>query len=114
VQPDCTTVGGISEAKRVADMASAWGIECVPHIGCSSGTGVGLAAALHLVLACENTRLLEFDAYGGLGWDGLLTTPIEVTDGVVNAVDAPGLGIELVPEVLERYSGQPSPVATGA
>lgn len=104
LQPDCTSVGGISEAKRVADLASTWNIQCVPHIACSSGTGVALAAGLHMILACENTPLIEVDAYGGPGWDGLLTEPLVVKDGYVEAFDTPGLGVELTPEAYSRFA----------
>ncbi|GIJ30317.1 D-galactarolactone cycloisomerase [Micromonospora qiuiae] len=104
LQPDCTTVGGISEAKRVADMASGWNIECVPHIGCSSGTGIGLAAGLHLILACTNSPLVEYDAYGGPGWDGLLQEPITAVGGVVNAPTGPGLGVALAPDARDRFA----------
>lgn len=103
LQPDCTSVGGISEAKRVADMASAWNLTCVPHIASSSGTGIALAAGLHLILACENAPLIEFDPYGGPGWDGLLVRPLEVRDGWVEATEAPGLGVELSPDAFERF-----------
>jgi L-alanine-DL-glutamate epimerase-like enolase superfamily enzyme len=104
LQPDCTSVGGISEAKRVADMASAWNIRCVPHIACSSGTGIALAAGLHLILASENAPLIEFDAYGGPGWDGLLVQPLLVKDGYVEALEAPGLGVELADDCYQRFA----------
>ncbi|MGK5169165.1 mandelate racemase/muconate lactonizing enzyme family protein [Geodermatophilus sp. CPCC 205761] len=104
LQPDCTSVGGISEAKRIADMASAWNIECVPHIACSSGTGISLAAGLHLILACTNAPLIEFDAYGGPGWDGMLVEPLTVKDGHVSADERPGLGVELADDAFERFS----------
>jgi D-galactarolactone cycloisomerase len=104
LQPDCTSVGGISEAKRVADLASAWNIECVPHIACSSGTGISLAAGLHLVLACHNAPLVEVDAYGGPGWEGLLVAPPSVRDGYIEATEAPGLGVELAPGALEKFA----------
>jgi D-galactarolactone cycloisomerase len=107
LQPDCTSVGGISEAKRVADMASAWNIRCVPHIACSSGTGVALAAGLHMILACENAPLIEFDAYGGPGWDGLLVQPLTVKDGHVEAFETPGLGIELAEDAYARFAVAP-------
>lgn len=103
VQPDCTSVGGISEAKRVADLASAWNLTCVPHIACSSGTGIALAAGLHLVLACANAPLVEFDPYGGPGWDGLLAEPLRVRDGHLSPLDAPGLGVQLSPDAEERF-----------
>ena len=111
LQPDCVSVGGISEAKRVADMASAWNIECVPHIACSSGTGIGLAAGLHLILACANAPLIEFDAYKGLGWEGFLTRPLEVVDGHVIPLDLPGIGIELTDDALERFALDPATLA---
>lgn len=104
VQPDCTSVGGISEAKRVADLASTWNLTCVPHIACSSGTGIALAAGLHLILACENAPLIEVDAYGGPGWDGLLQNPLEVRDGYVTASDAPGIGVDLSPDAYQRFA----------
>lgn len=104
LQPDCVSVGGISEAKRVADMASAWNISCVPHIACSSGTGIGLAAGLQLTLACQNAPLVEFDPYGGPGWDGLLVNPLQQVDGYVEAPEAPGLGVELAEDAFERFA----------
>lgn len=107
LQPDCTSVGGISEAKRVADLASAWNIQCVPHIACSSGTGIALAAGLQLVLACGNAPLVEFDAYGGPGWDGLLSDPLMVVDGYLSAPQKPGLGVELRSGALERFAIKP-------
>ena len=72
-----------------------------PHIASSSGTGIALAAGLHLILACQNAPLIEFDSYGGPGWDGLLVEPLEVRDGWVDALDAPGLGVELTPDAFE-------------
>lgn len=103
LQPDCVSVGGISEAKRVADMASSRNITCVPHIASSSGTGIGLAAGLQLILACANAPLIEFDAYGGPGWEGMLEEPIQLKEGYVSAPNKPGLGVELASDALERY-----------
>ncbi|MGI9658687.1 MAG: mandelate racemase/muconate lactonizing enzyme family protein [Gaiellaceae bacterium] len=112
VQPDCTSVGGISEAKRVADLASAWNLSCVPHIACSSGTSIGLAAGLHLILATVNTPLIEFDPYGGPGWEGLLVEPINQVDGYVEPLAGPGLGLELADDAFDRFAveGRLTPV----
>lgn len=104
LQPDATSVGGISEAKRVADLASTWNIECVPHIACSSGTGIALAAGLHVILACGNAPLVEVDAYGGPGWDGLLREPLVVSDGYLEALERPGLGVELSEDALQEFA----------
>ena len=104
IQPDATTVGGISEVKRVADMGSAWNLIFAPHIACSSGTGISLACGLHAALASANASVLEFDAYGGPAWDGMLQEPIRVKDGCLYAPTAPGLGIDLAPDALERFA----------
>ena len=88
----------------MADLASTWNLTCVPHIACSSGTGIALAAGLHLILACENAPLIEVDAYGGPGWDGLLQNPLEVRDGYVTASDAPGIGVDLSPDAYQRFA----------
>jgi L-alanine-DL-glutamate epimerase-like enolase superfamily enzyme len=104
IQPDATTVGGISEVKRVADMGSAWNLIFAPHVACSSGTGISLACGLHATLAHANANLLEFDAYGGPAWDGMLLDPVQVKDGYLYAPTVPGLGIDLAPDALERFA----------
>jgi L-alanine-DL-glutamate epimerase-like enolase superfamily enzyme len=114
VQPDCTSVGGISEAKRVADLASAWNLTCVPHIACSSGIGIGLAAGLHLILACDNAPLVEYDPYGGPAWEGMLVEPLRPRDGHLAPLDAPGLGVELAEDAYERFAIQPPDTAAVA
>ena len=103
LQPDSTGVGGISEAKRIADMTSAWNLTCIPHIACSSGTGINLAAGLNVILACDSP-LIEYDAYGGIGWEGFLVCPPVLKDGWVMAPTEPGLGVELAPDARKRFA----------
>lgn len=104
IQPDAASVGGISELKRIGDMASSWNLKLVPHIGCSSGTGIGLAAALNVILSCDNAPLIEVDAYGGLGWEGFLTNPLNVKDGQLISNNQPGIGVTLAPSGREQFS----------
>ncbi len=103
IQPDAASVGGISELKRIGDMASSWNLKLVPHIGCSSGTGIGLAAALNVILSCDNAPLIEVDAYGGLGWEGFLTNPLNVKDGQLISNNQPGIGVTLAPAGREQF-----------
>ena len=46
LQPDTCAAGGLSECKKIADMANAFGVRMIPHVW---GTGIGLAAALQLL-----------------------------------------------------------------
>jgi D-galactarolactone cycloisomerase len=103
IQPDAASVGGISELKRIGDMASSWNLKLVPHIGCSSGTGIGLAAALNVILSCDNAPLIEVDAYGGLGWEGFLTNPLNVMNGQLSSNNQPGIGVTLAPSGRELF-----------
>ena len=114
VQPDAASVGGISELKRIGDMASSWNLKLVPHIGCSSGTGIGLAAGLNVILSCDNAPLIEVDAYGGLGWEGFLENPLIVQDGHLKSNGEPGIGVTLADRARESYALSTSKVmATG-
>jgi D-galactarolactone cycloisomerase len=104
IQPDAAAVGGITECKRVADMADASRITCIPHVACSSGIGIGMSANLHTILASPNAPMLEFDAYGGAAWEGLLQEPLKVVGGYVEAIDRPGLGVDFNPGAVGRFA----------
>ena len=102
VQPDITKVGGISEARRIAWTAQDNGIRLIPH---GWNTAVGLAADLQLASALPDTDLVEYlvdspyideIAVGGWSLD---------EDGMLAISDAPGLGLELDMDAVERYTG---------
>jgi D-galactarolactone cycloisomerase len=113
VQPDICAVGGLSEAKKVADMAAAFGVRCVPHVW---GTGVGLATALQLLAVLPHNPprhtprepLLEFDRSEHPFRQAVLTTPIEHAGGVVRVPEGPGLGIAIDRTALERFASKPA------
>jgi D-galactarolactone cycloisomerase len=108
VQPDVCACGGLSEAKKIADMATAFGVRLVPHVW---GTGIGLAAALqlHAVLPPSPPRhdptepVLEFDRSEHPFRQAVLRTPIEHVDGTVAIPDGPGLGIEIDTDAIARW-----------
>jgi L-alanine-DL-glutamate epimerase-like enolase superfamily enzyme len=102
VQPDATKVGGLSESRRIGWMARENGVRLVPH---GWNTAVGLAADLQLASALPDTDLVEYlvgspfiDEIAAGGWkldnEGFLPIPA-----------GPGLGIEIDPDALARYSG---------
>ncbi|HEX6972058.1 MAG TPA: mandelate racemase/muconate lactonizing enzyme family protein [Limnochordia bacterium] len=105
IQPDCSKVGGLSEARRIAWMASDHNVLFVPH---GWNNAVGLAADLQLIAALPVARWVEYltpSAY----IEEITTTPFELDDeGMLVIPERPGLGVELDPERLARYSA-PSP-----
>lgn len=102
VQPDVTWAGGITECRRIAALAAAWNLPCIPHV---FSTGVSLAANLHFIASIPNGRYLEFDCNPNQLREDLIGNVLQVDqDGKVALPDAPGLGIELNHEVLKRYA----------
>ena len=101
VQPDVTKVGGISEQRRIAWMAHDFGVK---YIGHGWNTALGVAADLQLASAFPDTDLVEF--IGGSPYvDGILKEPFTLDgEGYLNIPELPGLGVELDPEKVARYT----------
>ncbi len=102
VQPDVTKVGGISEERRIAWMAQDNGVRFIPH---GWNTAVGLAADLQLATAFPGTDLVEYltgspfiDDITIGGW------PLD-SEGMLSISTKPGLGLELDPNAVAKYSG---------
>ncbi|MEM7259638.1 MAG: mandelate racemase/muconate lactonizing enzyme family protein [Pseudomonadota bacterium] len=108
VQPDIGSCGGITAARDIVAMAQAHGVGVNPHVW---GSAVAQAASLQLLAALPVTHhnlfpqhpLLEFDCSSHPFRNELITTPWQMVDGMVSIPDGPGLGIDIVPETLERY-----------
>lgn len=101
VQPDVTKCGGLTEERRIAQMARENGVRFIPH---GWNTAVGLAADLQLASAFRDTDLVEYltgspfiDEIAAGGWkldaEGMLPIP-----------DRPGLGIEINLDALAEYA----------
>jgi D-galactarolactone cycloisomerase len=108
IQPDTAAAGGLSECKKIADMAAAFGIRYLPHVW---GTGIGLAAALQLLAVLPDTPpsytpkapILEFDRSEHPFRQAILQSPIEHESGVVQIPQGSGLGIEIDHAALEQF-----------
>jgi D-galactarolactone cycloisomerase len=104
IQPDCSKVGGLSEARRIGWMASDHNILLVPH---GRNNVVGLAADLHLIAAMPVARWVEYLTPSPF-IDEIVTSPFKLDgDGMLPIPTGPGLGVELDPEGLARYSRRP-------
>jgi len=108
VQPDIYRVGGITEAQKVSALAQVYNAPVIPH-------GVG-APQLHFIMANDNCPLAEYaplsrrelEAMGlteedRSGWGYLRGEPL-AKDGYIELPDAPGFGVELDEEVIERIT----------
>jgi hypothetical protein len=59
---------------------------------------------MHVLASLPNRLMVEIDRTGNGLVDHLLTTPIQVLEGEAVLPLGPGLGIELNPDALERFS----------
>jgi L-alanine-DL-glutamate epimerase-like enolase superfamily enzyme len=109
VQPDVCYVGGLTRALRVAAMAEAAGIPCVPH---SANLTLVTVFTLHLVGALRNAGpYVEFsiEPTSYYPWqEGIFRPPLTVRDGKVAIPAAPGWGVEIEPSWLTNADRQVS------
>jgi len=99
LQPDVTKAGGLTEARRIADLCQLWNIMMVPH-GFSSA--INVAANLQLVASMPNAFLLEFRKTPSPLISRLIKKPFEAEDGYLKIPDGPGLGVELNESTVEE------------
>ena len=100
-QPDISQVGGFTGILQVAAAAYARNKRVITH---GYKTNIEIAANLHFLAAQPNVEPLEFSlSHSPLRWH---TTnehfPVE-EDGCVRIPQAPGLGVTLNQETIERY-----------
>jgi L-alanine-DL-glutamate epimerase-like enolase superfamily enzyme len=112
VQPDVMYMGGISRTLEVVRMAAAAGLPCTPH---SANLSLVTLCTMHLLGAIANAgRYLELSIEGPdyYPWqqDLFLGDPYQVTDGHVTIPAAPGWGVEVSPDWLQRASYRSSEV----
>ncbi|MDH4344864.1 MAG: mandelate racemase/muconate lactonizing enzyme family protein [Thermoleophilia bacterium] len=100
-QPDVTRCGGITELLRIAELGREHGVATVPHAWKS---GIIKAASLHVNAVLPEALYQEY-CVAGTPINTELTVqrlPIEA-DGCVAVPSAPGLGIDLDLDVVERF-----------
>ena len=100
VMTDVTWAGGITEARKTADMAETNNMGVIFH-DCTGP--VTLAASLHLAAHATNTWMQEIVRAFTLGFYlDLVDHPFVVENGRMQPPQRPGLGAALRPEALER------------
>ncbi len=106
-QADFCKTGGLTELKKIADMAAAWHIPVAPH---TSHSVLSAAGNAHLLSVIPNALIYEADvaAVNPFRTD-LAKSPAGygVVDGHIEPPDGPGLGLELDEAVLDQYPAVP-------
>jgi L-alanine-DL-glutamate epimerase-like enolase superfamily enzyme len=101
VQPDVIWTGGITECRKVAALAQAYGLPVIPHVFSSALASI---ANMHFIASIPNGGLLEFDQNPNPLREELFEERIDIdADGKVRLPDRPGLGVTLNWKTVERY-----------
>jgi D-arabinonate dehydratase/D-galactarolactone cycloisomerase len=102
VQPDVCRAGGLTECKRIAELADAFHKAATPHV--SIGSAVHFAASVHLAAALPNQSVMEFWYGANPIGDAILRKPFRVENGYFWVPEGPGLGIEIEEDALRKYA----------
>jgi len=99
---DATIAAGVTEWRRIAGMAHAFGVGMAHH--------EEPQVALHLLAAVPNGVCVEiFPNYNrDPMWFDLPEQQPEIRDGFMMVPSSPGFGIPLRPDVIERWRGPQS------
>jgi L-alanine-DL-glutamate epimerase-like enolase superfamily enzyme len=103
LQPDVNRCGGLTELRRIAELASHHGAEVVPH---GWKTGITVAAERHFQAATPNCPLIETfhpELFASTLRSSLTGPEAIIEDGLLPLPERPGLGIEVDEAVVERY-----------
>jgi len=98
---DLCIVGGLTEARKVANWCETHYIKIVPHNPLGP---VSAAACLHLDVATDNFAVQEGGLVGRTVMEDLFPVQVPYESGYLLAPEAPGLGIEFNEEAATEYS----------
>ncbi len=104
IMPDVTWTGGITELKKIANMAEAYYIPITPH---DASGPINILAGAHVSLTVPNfyrleARRVQFDFY-----NAFLDEPLVVHDGALHVPRRPGLGLSLNLDYLRAHEVKP-------
>ena len=91
IAPDIPKMGGLLEAKKVADWADVYYIPIAPH---NVSSPIGTVAAAHVCASMSNFLVMEYHAYDVKWWETLVNEPV-IQDGFIHLNDKPGHGLTL-------------------
>jgi galactonate dehydratase len=100
IMPDIQKMGGLSEARKVANMAQAYYVPFAPHCVVSP---VGTMAAAHVCASVPNFLVCEWHWINHLDlWKSFVKEGEIIDKGFVTVTDRPGIGVELNDEAARK------------
>ena len=107
IQPDVLHAGGITELRKIANLAEVYGVEIAPH-QCSGP--VGHIASLSVMSCCRNFLIHEWEGADDATYQEFCGSSYPLQkEGYVTLSSAPGLGLSInFAEFVKKYPFRPS------
>ncbi len=104
IMPDLQKAGGLGEGQRIANLANLYYVPFAPHMVASF---LGAMASCHVSASVPNFLILEWQIYFDtdpmfkeiVTFDGPM-----VTDGFIQLLEKPGIGVEINEEGMRKYA----------
>ena len=100
IAPDIPKMGGLMEAKKVADHADLYYIPIAPH---NVASPIGTVAGAHVCAAMKNFLVIEYHAHDVPWWGDLVNEGPQIVNGFIRMTDRPGHGLTLNENVARKH-----------
>ena len=101
IMPDIPKCGGLSECRKIANMAEIYYMPFAPH---NVSSPIGTMASAQVCASVPNFLVLEFHWLHRDYWTTIIQEKTDIiVDGFIHMNDRPGIGLELDEEVGRQY-----------
>jgi galactonate dehydratase len=101
IMPDIPKCGGLSECRKIANLAEIYYMPFAPH---NVASPIGTMASAHVCASVPNFLVLEFHWLHRDYWRTLTVEKQDIIkDGYIALSDRPGIGLELDEEIARHY-----------
>jgi L-alanine-DL-glutamate epimerase-like enolase superfamily enzyme len=101
IMPDIPKCGGLSECRKIANLAEIYYVPFAPH---NVASPIGTMASAHVCATVPNFLVLEYHWLHRDYWSTIVTEKNDIIkDGWITIGDRPGIGLELDETVARTY-----------
>lgn len=100
IMPDVVWTGGITETRKISNMAEAYHIPVTPH---DANGPINIIAGAHTMMTVPNFYRLELVSSWIDAYNACINPPLDIRNGNLYLSDRPGLGIELNLDFIKSH-----------
>jgi galactonate dehydratase len=101
IMPDLPKCGGLSDGRKIANLAELYYIPFAPH---NVSSPIGTMGSAHVCASVPNFLVLEWHWNERPYWSTIIKEKEDIIkNGYIELTDRPGLGVELDEEVAQQY-----------